>query len=464
MRRMWPKRFSTGAACPAHERIAHVCASVASRPPLRALFCMQAPGHCGSESWGAEIIGHMRQPPPPPDLLRLSFWLSVPQLVTWGSVFYTFSLLLAPMEAQLGLGRAESSLALSLALLAEGAVAWLVGRWIDAGHERWVMTGGSVWVGLGLLAHSQVQSVTGFYVVWIWLGMGMAATLYNPAFAVVTRRFGPEFRRAIIILTFLGGLASTVFIPLVSWWMQRWGWSAALIALGALQLGLCVPLHAWLLQHAPTPATISDGTERRPRPPLRQHLRRAPFWLITLFTVLMMLVTSGLPAHMIALLGEAGLPIAWVVGVPAAIGVLQVLGRLVLFFFERRWDVHAANRWIPLLMPAALLALLMAGLLPGATVLFVLLYGPANGMITIVKGTAIAQYVSSAQVGQLNGLMGLPIALARALAPWIMGLLWSPVDGYRIGLWALLAASLGAVGALWVAQARVLGKTTRSMP
>ncbi len=84
----------------------------------------------------------------PSALGSFSVWLSLPQLITWGSVFYTFSLLMTPLEVELGMGRAESSLAFSLALLAEGLMAYLVGRWIDRGHERKVMTLGSVWVGL----------------------------------------------------------------------------------------------------------------------------------------------------------------------------------------------------------------------------------------------------------------------------------------------------------------------------
>ena len=396
----------------------------------------------------------LRLPPSARHLGPFSLWLSLPQLITWGSVFYTFSLLMGPLEAALGLGRAESSLAFSLSLLAEGAAAWWIGRWIDAGHERRVMTLGSLWVGAGLLAHSQVDSVAGFYAVWVWLGLGAAATLYTPAFAVVTRRFGTDFRRAIITLTFLGGLASTVFIPLVSWWIELWGWRGALVALALIQLLLCAPLHAWLLQGAPRP---SAPLSPRGRPAsVREHLRRAPFWLLTLFMVLSMLVTSALPVHMIELLGEAGLTPAWVVGIPAAIGVLQVLGRLVLFVFERHWNVHTANRWIPAMLPAGLLVLILGGLSPAAVVVFVLLFGPANGMITIVKGTAVAQYVSANNIGQLNGLMALPIALARAAAPWILGLLWDPQTGYRLGLWWLLCASLAAVAALWVAQRRAL--------
>ena len=386
------------------------------------------------------------------DLGPFSFWLSLPQLITWGSVFYTFSLLMTPLEAELGMSRAESSLAFSLALLAEGLMAYGVGRWIDEGRERWVMTLGSLWIGVGLVGHSFVTTVAGFYAAWIWLGLGTAATFYTPAFAVVTRRFPQDFRRAIITLTFLGGLASTVFIPLFAWWMDLWGWRQALWGLAALQFLICAPLHVWLLQDAPLKVLETTSHDKVQPASVREHLRHAPFWLLALFMVLMMSVTSALPAHMIALLQESGLSPAWVIAIPAAIGVIQVLGRLVLFVFERYWDVHAANRWIPTLIPAGVLALLIGGLSPLASLVFVLLYGLGNGMNTIVKGTAMAQYVSRQHVGQLNGLLGLPIALARAAAPLTLGLLWSPQHGYTLALWWLLLASLLGTAALWSAQ------------
>jgi predicted MFS family arabinose efflux permease len=315
------------------------------------------------------------------------------------------------------------------------------------------MTLGSVWVGLGLVGHSFVTTVAGFYAAWIWLGLGMAATLYNPVFALVTRRFPQDFRRAIITLTFLGGLASTVFIPLFAWWMDLWGWRQALWALAALQLLVCAPLHGWLLHGAPRTLTEPSASHgAAPLTSVREHLRHPPFWLLALFMVLTMSVTSALPAHMIALLQESGLSPAWVIAIPAAIGVIQVLGRLVLFVFERYWDVHAANRWIPTLIPAGVLALLIGGLSPIASLVFVVLYGLGNGMNTIVKGTAMAQYVSRQHVGQLNGLLGLPIALARAAAPLTLGLLWSPEHGYTLALWWLLLASLLGTAALWAAQ------------
>ena len=401
-----------------------------------------------------------------PSLGHFAVWLSWAQLITWGSVFYTFSLLMGPVERELGLSRAESSLAFSLALLADGLMAYPVGRWIDQGHERRVMAWGSAWVGACLLAHSFVDSLSGFYLVWICLGLGMSATLYAPVFAVVTRRFPNDFRRAIIIMTFLGGLASTVFIPLSSWLIQALGWRQALWVLALFQWLICLPLHAWFLKgahqklgSANAPALPHHDSSEIKNPAIGVHLKRAPFWLLAGFMLMTAVVSSALPAHMVSLLEEAHMSPAWVIAIPASIGVIQVLGRFLLFIFEKHLDVHAANKWIPCLVPLGLVFLVAGGLAPWAALLFVIFYGLGNGLNTIVKGTAMAQYVSREHVGQLNGLLGLPLAMGRAVAPWALGLMWTTEDGYAIGLRWLLVVGLIGVGCLWWAQKSALSNS-----
>ena len=290
---------------------------------------------------------------------------------------------------------------------------------------------------------------------WTGLGAGLAATLYNPVFAVVTRRFPDDFRRAIITLTFLGGLASTVFIPLSAWLIQAMGWRQALWVLAGFQLLVCAPLHALQLRGAPRPAASAPhpaAARRRLRLP--SICAAPPFLLIGVFVVEPVIgVTPHLPPHMISLLRGNGLAEAWVIAIPASIGLIQLVGRLLLFFFEHHFDLHLANRLIPMLIPLGLAALLAGAGHPWAAVLFVLLYGLGNGMLTIVKGTAIAQYVSREHVASLNGALGLPSALARAAGAAAAG---RPVECGRPatqwGLWLLVVMSVAAVVALMLAQ------------
>ena len=73
----------------------------------------------------------------------------------------------------------------------------------------------------------------------------------------------------------------------------------------------------------------------------------------------------------------------------------------------------------------------------------------------------LAQYVSRDHVASLNGALGLPLALARAAAPLLLGVLWTAQSRYRDGLWLLLAFSLVGVGALMLAQRISLARRQR---
>ena len=392
----------------------------------------------------------------------LVWWLSLAQLITWGSGFYGFALFMGPMETALGMDRAQSSLAFSLALLGEGVMAFAVGRWVDQGHARRVMTLGSLAVGLCFVAHRWVDSVAGFYAVWSCMGLAWAATLYTPAFTVLTQRYGSAYRRAIITMTFLGGLASTVFIPLTAALVEHWGWRDALWVLAALNALVCAPLHAWWLRpssshsHSPAGAAVLvDHTSHHAQHEHRTwsaHLKQPAFWWLSVFVVLMMGTTAALPPHLVSLLREAGMSEAWAIAMPASIGVFQVVGRLALYATEHRLPVHQGNLWLPALIPLSFAVLLWGYGQVWWSLLFVLLFGVGNGLLTIVRATAMTEYVSRLHTGSLNGLLGFPTALARALAPWVLGLLWSSQSGYTWGLVCMCALGLVAVVCMWMAQ------------
>jgi Sugar phosphate permease len=144
---------------------------------------------------------------------RLVTWaLAVAQLVSWGSVYYSFSLLVVPMEQAMGWSRTAMNGALSVGLLVSGFAAYPIGRWIDHGLGRRVMALGSVIAAAMLLLWAEAQSLTMLFVVWIGLGVSMAATFYDPVFAVVTHRYPRSFRTKITLITLVAGFASTVFI------------------------------------------------------------------------------------------------------------------------------------------------------------------------------------------------------------------------------------------------------------
>lgn len=132
--------------------------------------------------------------------------LGVTQIIAWGSI-YAFSLMVGSLAHATASDDATVVGAFSVSLLLAGFASAPVGRWIDRFGGRNIMAAGSVLGGALLVALAHVQSATQLYLVWAGLGLAMAATLYDPAFAVLAQLFKERQRKAITALTLFGGFA-----------------------------------------------------------------------------------------------------------------------------------------------------------------------------------------------------------------------------------------------------------------
>ncbi|NQW52651.1 MAG: MFS transporter, partial [Rhodospirillales bacterium] len=229
--------------------------------------------------------------------------LSLGQLVTWGIVYYTFPLFVVPMTQELGWTRSAMFGALSAGLLTAGLSSIAVGAWIDRGHGRLLMTGGSVLAAALLVLWSRVESLPVFYALWIGLGACQAVTLYEPAFAVITRVYGPRYKQAILLMTFLGGLASTFGIPFTQFLIERVGWRPALDVLAAIVLGVAV-MH-WLIVPGPKGKAVPIAAPTPPvegvakRSPLATAIRVPAFWGLVVAFAGYGLAFSAMSFHLI---------------------------------------------------------------------------------------------------------------------------------------------------------------------
>ncbi len=369
--------------------------------------------------------------------------LGVTQIVSWGSIYYAFALLLEPLQRDLGAGRSEVTGAFSAALLVSGLCATWIGRRIDRFGGRGVMTAGSVAAVLLLAALSQVRSVPMLYLAWIGLGVAMAATLYEPAFVVVAQVYRLKYRRALTVLTLFGGLASTVFWPLATWLIERFGWREAVLWLAAINLLVCVPLHFALL-----PRTSGAAA---PEPQAKGATARLQLWgdrrfrALTLAFLAHYVVVSAIAAHLIALLLARGMSPAAAAGIGALIGPMQVAGRVVEFGASRWLTVGQVGRVAATAMPASLLALLWADTGLSGLILFAVLFGAGNGAMTVIRGALPVEMYGRDHYGAIAGALATPGLLARAVGPIFAALLWSALGGYeRATIVLIVVAGVGA--------------------
>jgi predicted MFS family arabinose efflux permease len=388
--------------------------------------------------------------------------LSFAQLVSWGTIFYAFTLFMEPMTRELGWSKPELTAGYSLGLVAWGLGAVPVGRLVDLGFGRSVMTAGSVLATLLFLLWSRVDSYPVFLAVWIGLGFAMSAVLYEPGFAVLTQIVGPLARRAITAMTFLGGLASTVFIPLTHVFIEALGWRMALVALAAINVAVCGAIHASMIpahHRGSNPIPVAFPEAQTPGT-ARRVLKSVAFWGFVATAVLHGALFTGFSVHLIPLLVERGFSLEVAVAAFALIGPAQVLARIIIAVGERRFSMRGIGL-VTIALPVAafaLLALVRPG--SGLVAVFAALYGAANGLMTVVRAVLPTEIFGRADYGAIQGMIAAPATFSKAVGPFLFGLVWAWSGGYdavvALGFGLALTALIAFVATVYLAKSDAL--------
>jgi MFS family permease len=167
--------------------------------------------------------------------------------------------------------------AFSLALAIQGLAAPHMGRLIDRGGAPRAMTLGTAGALIGLAALTQVTALWQFYVVWAWIGLMMAATLYDATFSIVTRARAAQARTAITAITLAAGFASTLAYPLTAAVTAWSGWRTSIWVLAALVAVVVLPLHRFASARLEAEARARDPATVAP-PPVTRAMGRPGFW------------------------------------------------------------------------------------------------------------------------------------------------------------------------------------------
>ena len=377
--------------------------------------------------------------------------LGITEVLSWGALFYPPVLTMPLIAADHGWSKAFAMGGFSVGLFVGGLVSRYVGALIDRVGGHMVMPYGSLIGAGGLAGLVYARSAYSYYAAWMVLGVAMAASLYDPAFATLGRIFGKNARAPITTLTLAGGFASTVSWPATQFLIDHVGWRGTYLVYAVLLALLAAPLHALAL---PRGRAVEDATERpeqdRIAVPEPKGVPLLPahglaFVLVAAAFSAYAFVPSALSAQLLAVFERFGLPPATVVAIGMLFGPAQVLARVGELSFAR----HAHPLWIAraavgLLVTAFALLMLLRFSAPLAAC-FAVMYGMANGLMTIARGTVPLSLFGAGGYGRLMGRIGGPFLVVQAVAPVCMSYVNDRASD-RAGL--VLAAAFAAAALL----------------
>src|SRR5215471_13411808 len=345
--------------------------------------------------------------------------LGITQILSWGTLFYTPVLIVPLIAAERGWSISFAMGGFSFGLLVAGLVAPYVGRSIDRFGGHVVMTIGSLIGALGLFLIVHANHPIAYYAVWMVLGVAMAANLYDSAFATLGRIFGAAARRPITALTLAGGFASTVSWPATHFLLERVTWGGTYLIYAALMACIAAPLHAACLprERFEADVPVDSVAEKAVKifPP-----RGLPFILVASAFAAYAFVPSGLSAHLLAIFSRSGIDAGTVVWIGALFGPAQVGMRLIEFAFGR--DLHPlwVVRFALSTLLCAFVMLAFLGISVQTAAVFALMFGGANGLVTITRGAVPLALFGASGYGRLMGRLAGPFLLVQSAAPLIM--------------------------------------------
>jgi len=376
--------------------------------------------------------------------------LGLGQIISWGTLYYGLAILAQPILRETQWPEWVVYGAFSLGLMLWGLGAPTVGSWIDAGGGRYAMSIGSLLAALAFLTLAMADTPLIYTFGWLLAGSSMALTLYDAAFAVIHQINPRHYRRHISLLTFMGGFASTVFWPLGFYLQQTLGWRETLWFFALLHLGM-VLLH-WLF--IPASSTIlqnmNRAVESRAIVSDQNRIRVLPgqVWFMWAFSLATM-VFSTVSVFIVDALSLQGFSTEQAVWLAALIGPMQVAGRLLEWLFGYYFTAYRVGLVCMLALVVSMLVLNIAAQHFWLGLTFVLLYGVANGIMTLVRGALPLELYGPVQVGGLLGRLAKPVLLTKALTPGLLSIGLSNGVSLKLVLWLLLMVTLLALVSYW---------------
>ncbi|MBB2683329.1 arsenite efflux MFS transporter ArsK [Rhizobium sophoriradicis] len=372
--------------------------------------------------------------------------LGLTQVIGYGTLYYSFSILAPEMARGLDWSAEWIFGALSAALLIGGLAAPAMGKWIDRFGAGRIMTFGSAIAAIALAGCAFAPGKVAFVIALIAVETASNLVQYGAAFALLVQIRPQVAKRSITYLTLIGGFASTIFWPITTALHAHFSWQSVYLIFAAINLLVCLPIHAWLARSAGHNSTgEKSAATRHIEPSLPAAARTPAFILMVTGFALESFVNAALLVHMVPVMSALGLG-AMAVMVGTLFGPSQVLSRFINMVFGGSLpQLTLAVISAVLLLAALVILLLTAPSVPGAVV-FAVIFGLGSGLSSIVQGTLPLALFGSEGYGQRQGkVMSARLAVSSA-APFALAFLMGNV-GVSWSLSITVALGAAAVAA-----------------
>lgn len=393
---------------------------------------------------------------------RIVAFCGISQFMAMGFSIYLLSLYIEPMAATFNVSPGLIGSGMGLFYLVTSLSGPLVGSWVDRGHMRTVIMGGTVMFALSFVAMALATSVWHVALACaILLAPGVCMIGVLPCAAMLVNWF--EKRQAFALGVAALGISFGGFFapPLAAYLITNLGWQQSMLVFAAIILivllplswALVVPKPADLNQHPdgvePAVTTETTGPTGAKNGSMKDLVSDKTFWYLTLAVGLLSLCSILLVTYIVPMARERGMSTELSALLISGYAASSLTGKFLLGWlgdkFEKRSvflliQVLAVVGWLPMLMLEGIVPLMAS----------VVLVGLAVGGLTPIWGSLIAYYFGAGAFGRVKGAMTLAMLVCTVVPGPLGGLIYSLYGSYTTSFWLLWVALPVALLCTWM--------------
>lgn len=375
---------------------------------------------------------------------------------------YGFTVFFLPVSQELGLSRAATSLAFSLAR-AEGAIEGpFVGYIVDRYGPRLMIVTAAILTGVGYILFSWVNSYASFLVIYLGvISLAFTAGFVHSPLVVANTWFIRRRTRAMTLISAAVPIGGALVSPLLAVVVHAWGWRWGAFLSGCAFLLIAAPLSLRLRRSPESMGLLPDGEPPRqaspPGEPAAIHASTAGgesdytvgramgtvvYWLLVLSMMTRVAAYSTVSVHFVPLM-------VWK-------GASQEEGALLLGAFALlNLFCHFILGWIADLMNK--LQLLTACMFLSAVAVLTLAWGDGYGMLwvftalfTVIDASfpivwaAVGDFFGRRYFATIRGTMSFFYQWGSVIGPVAAGAIYDRTQSYQSVLWGLFALLMAA--------------------
>jgi MFS family permease len=358
------------------------------------------------------------------------------------------SALVNPLIDEFGWSYAMVSLAFTFRGFETGFFAPIIGFFVDRFRPRRLLFIGCLMGALGLFLLSRVQSLTGFLISVVVLGMALSMNASTVVMTAAAYWFKKNTGLAMGILS-VGAGAGGLFMPLVITLIDHVGWRTAMIIFAVVALVIITPLS--IIVKDPPDYEKASASRDKPQPEpagdalsVREVLRTKAFWLLALAVLFTGLSNTAVLAHQIPYLVSVGLDRNTAGYMVLILAIANIIGRL-------------GFGWLGDLIPIKITYLIAALILVSGLAIFayaetvtqtvpaVILLGIGTGSVVTLRSVVQLGMFGKKTFAIVQGMLIAGITIGSMAAPLLTGLAFDTFQTYRPAWLALAVITFVAI-------------------